>query len=173
MMQHNSAVMSYYQINNKYLRDSWVIISSFVEYPQTLFEGFHYGMSDFIFDLEDPLADEPLNFDAENIFIFVVKKANLYGSRSSLVRLGEKADLPAFDPAWAEVDLAVEADGHDNYSIYSNLFLNGVLQAKAYAWAQAYEKNFPAEMSRFYEDDYLLVYHLHQNIYALNDLRLN
>ncbi|MCL2717746.1 MAG: hypothetical protein FWE14_03080 [Lachnospiraceae bacterium] len=172
MMQYNSSVKIYYQINSEFPRDSWVIVSSFVEYPQTLFEGYHYGMSDFIFDLEDPLADEPLKFDAENLFIFIVKRANLYGSRSSLVRLGEDVDLPVFDPVWAAVDLAVEAEGHNNYSIYSNLYLNGVLQAKAYAWVQAYQKIFPVEMTKYYEDDFLLVYRLHQNIYALNDLRL-
>ena len=121
---------------------------------------------------EETEAAAPLSIDAENVFIYVVKKANEYHYLYSLVVLGEDAGLPAFDPAWAAFDLAEIAPGRTTTTIYYDLFLNGVLQAKVDAWAQKYQKHFPAEMRVYYDDDDITVYHLRQNIYELNDLRL-
>ena len=173
MMQFNGAVASYYQINKEFPQGEWLIISSFVEYPQILSNGYHYQIAEFVFKLEDPDADEPLIIDTENIFIYITKKANEYHYLHSLVRLGEKVNLLPFNPVWAEIDLFEIAEGREPGAMYHNIFLNGVLQAKADAWVQEYKKHFPAELSIFYDDDDITVYHLKQNIFEPNDLRLN
>jgi F0F1-type ATP synthase gamma subunit len=128
-------------------------------------------MSEFLFDLEDPDADEPLTLDAENVFIYVVKKPNEYDYLTSLVQLGEKPDLEYYDPAMATLELSLVEDV-DYFDIYYNQFWNRVLQAKANAWAQEYMRNFPDEMTVYYEDDDITVYRLKQNPYELNNFRI-
>ena len=172
LMQYNGAIKAYYQIRKEFPRNQWMIISSFAEYTQVLFDGYHYNISDFILDLEFGNPDEPLEIEAENVFLYIVKKPNKYNYITSLVRLGEDPGLPYYDPAWADADLRIEAWDHNSYSIYSDLRLTGVLQAKAEAWAGEFKKNFPAEMSVYYDDEDIMVYRIKQNVYDLNDFRV-
>ena len=167
-MQQNGAVTAYYQIKKEYPKNTWLIISSFVEYPQTLNEGYHYEMSEFIFELND-ITDEPLHIDAENIFLFITKRANDY---RYIVFLGEEDELKPLDPKLAEIDFQRAAFGHDKISIYYDVDLNNLMQAKALAWAQEYQTYFPDEMELYYEDEDVIVYRFKQNIYELNDFRM-
>lgn len=172
LMQYNGAIKAYYQIRNEFPRNQWMIISSFAEYTQVLFDGYHYNISDFILDLEFGNPDEPLEMEAENVFLYIIKKPNRYNYITSLARLGEDPGLPYYDPAGADVDLRVEAWDHNSYSIYSDLRLSGVLQAKAEAWAGEFMKNFPKEISVYYDDEDIMVYRIKQNVYDLNDFRI-
>jgi len=171
MTQHNGAVTAYYQIRKEFPRHSWIIISSFVEYPQVFRDGFHYELSELVFGLYEG-DTEPIIIDSENIFIYIVKRANKYGYLDSLVRLGEGDDLPFFDPNMAILDFNETVSGYGTATAYYNLFINNYMQAKALAWAEEFRENFPAEMRIYYEDENIIVYHLKQNIYELNDFRI-
>lgn len=45
--------------------------------------------------------------------------------------------------------------------------------AKAYYWAQEYEKYFKNEMDVYYEDQELIVYRVRQNVYAINNFSID
>ena len=172
MMQYNGAIKAYYQIRKEFPRNGWVVISSFAEYAQIFHDGYHFNISDFVFELELYEDQEPFEMEAENIFLYIVKKPNKYNYVTSLVRLGEDPGLPPYDPDLVNIDLTAEAKDYDSYTIYSDLRLTGALQAKANAWAEEFKRNFPAEISVYYDDEDIRVYRIKQNIYDLNNFRI-
>lgn len=164
--QYNGAVQAYYDIVDEYPRYSWTMISSMSEYSLCLFEGYHYEMADFIRVLD--ARQEEIMLPTEHVFVYVVKRPNVYLD-TDLQRLGDFTTLPEYNPDDALLDMT-DAFARGTLFTYRDYPTNRALQAKAAAWAQEYVQFFSQEMTVFYEDDEILVYHIRQSPYAPNQL---
>lgn len=171
--QYNGAVQSYYNIVENFPKNQWIIVSSMTEYSQCLFEGYHYDAVAFLMDMNDYDGDTKIYFPSENVFVYAVKRPNLYRD-TDIHQLGTSVTLPEYDPDDVYIDLktygAKKKGG--TWNIYKNPEANRVVQAKLHAWAAEYQKYFPDEMTVFYEDDEIIIYRIKQNVYALNNFAI-
>lgn len=172
--QYNGAVLAYYDIVKQFPKNQWTIVSSNSEYTLCLFEGYHYQMAEFILELNEHDTNPELYLAGENVFFYVEKRPNIYLD-THLQELGNLETLDEFDKNETFVNLQTKYGITKNtglLSLYQNIEVNRILQAKADAWTTEYMKYFPDEMSVFYEDDEIIVYRIKQNPYALNNFSI-
>lgn len=167
-MQHDGAVLAYYDIVKDYPKNNWTIISPIFEYTLCLFEGYHYELTEFIIDMDNFGEDvEVISLPTEYVFLFVEKRPIAwYKYQQNLLEFDE--DGVYFDLRESYKDLK----GWQMSRLYENYEVHCALNAKAYAWANEYKKYFPDEMTVFYEDDEIIVYRIRQNPYALNNFAI-
>ena len=161
-MQYNGTMLAYYDILRDFEPDKWIMVSSVMEYPLCLFEGWHYELSDFMMELENYTPETKLVMPAQDVFFFIEKRPIQWYS--------DPIKLDPLDENDAFVDLR-QFDTRRSF-LYSNYDSNRVLQAKAYVWAKEYQQFFPNEMTVFYEDDEMIVYQIHQDTYVPNNFSI-
>ncbi|GHV45203.1 hypothetical protein FACS189492_2480 [Clostridia bacterium] len=168
-VQYNGAVESYYKIVGNYTKFKWTIISPVDELGAVRSHGWHYELSDFVYELA---AYEDIHMGGDDVFIFIEKRPILpYRMRAPLSEPPFEPEQRVSEAYAAEDIMAYKARYALPSKIYTEQDSRRVLESKAYYWAQAYQKSFPEEMDVFHEDEDVIVYHLRQNDpYAVNNL---
>ncbi len=168
LVQHESAVKTFYKIAGKYEDYKWTIVSTVDEYSVVLDHGRHYEWIDFLDKMEGLNNDSSIKIPTEDVFFFIEKRPLVHGS---LVELNKGiGKFPEFTQK--EAEKAITDDFKDQANLY---YVNqrNVIMAKAYYWAKQYKYYFPREMSVFYEDDNFVCYRLKQDTNYLNNLAVD
>ncbi len=165
-VQTTGSAKTLYQIFRDYPDHSWTVVSTVDETSMVWNDGFHYELLDFLRAMENPERAVPVHIPTKYVFFFIEKRPIDYGSG---VFLNEnppvRKEIRRED---MEVELSLDTSEPSDY--YEKL--RAPIMARAYAWAQEYQKHFPREMSVVYEDDEFIAYRLIQDPYYTNDLTI-
>ena len=172
--QYNGAVISYYNIVKNYPKQKWTIVSSVDEISMVRNIGWHHELSTLVYKLAEP--ENKINIPTQDVFFFIEKRP-IETNRMNY------ADNPNFSfPPEMSVSESLAGQSIKEIqeklsipsAIYTNIEYRRVVMSKVYYWILEYMKYFPNEMSVFYEDDDIVVYHLTQpQMYALNNLQID
>lgn len=174
--QYDGAVSCYYDIVEHFEQNKFTIISSVDEVSMVRGHGWHYELTDFVYDLAEFMeTNKPIYIPSDDLFIFIEKRPiTPYRLYSSEVR-----EFPPEEPVneiFASMNaLEIKEDvKHMLSAAYTNKEYRRAIMSKAWYWAQEYKKYFPNEMTVYYEDEDLIVYHLEQvDPYALYNLAID
>lgn len=166
--QTSGTMKSNMSIISDYDDYTWTVVSPVNNISAVLNNGYHYELSDFMILQEDWNKDKEIRIPTQYVFIYIEKRPIVdYG-------FDFKRDDPqviARKFIKREDSLKeLEVDKEDNYNYKRQ---RNVLMAKAYYWAQEYQRYFPKEMNVYYEDNELIVYRIKQNPYALNNFNID
>jgi len=162
-IQSPGVVDTFYKIIREYEKDSWTLVSDVQEYAMCLGYGYHYEWTDLLKELSSGVTD--INLPTKYIFFAIEKRPLKYGT---MINVGE--ELPV-------MDLVTDEDAAEGFNYTGNdmPYRNQRRQvmAKAYYWSKAYQKLFPEEMEVYYEDENVIWYRLTQEMYYLNNLKID
>jgi hypothetical protein len=173
-MQYNAAVANYYKITSEYEPFTWTIVSSVDELSMVRNQGWHYELTDLVFNLAQEEADTTIFIPSDDLFFFVEKRPitpyrTIWRGLTPYTPPQEEAITR--EMASVKLDELTFGKRSDLYTVHEN---RQVIMAKVYFWMEAYRKYFPTEITVFYEDDDLVIYHLRQfDPYALNNLYID
>ncbi|MCL2171281.1 MAG: hypothetical protein FWB71_03930 [Defluviitaleaceae bacterium] len=166
-MQHNGAILAFYDIARNHPPNSWTIISPIFEYSMSLFSGFHYNLSNFAIRLANYQPGNEIFIPTDYVFVFIEKRPIRWYQHSPAF-----ADLR---PADLDFDINAARAGLDDWQLsglYADYETHRSLNARALAWARLYIQYFPNEMAVFFEDENIVVYKLRQNAHLPNNLAI-
>lgn len=174
-IQYNAAILAYYEIVNNFEKDKWCIVSSSSELCMVRNLGWHYELSDFVYELAEHEMGSSFYLSSTDLFFFVEKRPLMPYALRSRDRL-----FDPFEPTevlgpedWEQDILPIKEDLMLASQVYTRYEYRRVVMGKAYKWMEEYRKYYP-EITVFYEDDEFVVYRLHQNDpYALNNLSID
>lgn len=174
--QYNGAVISYYKIVNNFEKDKWCIISPVDELCMIRNMGWHYELSDFLYELAQHEPGQDIRIPADNVFFFIEKRPihpyRINNNKTKLEGGPAPEELLSLEDATVDI-LELKSRLGLASQIYSDYNNRRVVMAKAYYWIQEYRKYFP-ELTVFYEDDDIVVYRLRQtDPYALNNFSID
>ncbi|MEK6264558.1 MAG: hypothetical protein N2B06_07295, partial [Clostridium sp.] len=166
--QTKGAMLVDIDIMKKYNDHNWTIVSPVNDTSVIQNNGYHYELSDFIFEQENWNEDIEIRIPTKYAFIYIEKRPIvLYGNR---FHKDDEAIINRDMITYEDAEKALDKNNEDNVNYKEN---RNILMAKAYYWAEEYKKYFPKEMSVYYEDSELVVYIIVQNEYALNNFSIN
>lgn len=165
--QTTGTMLADISIIEEYEDYTWTAVSPVNNISAVLNHGYHYELDDFILVQENWSKEKQLRIPTEYVFIYIEKRPIIkYGSRSYRDKLDPKnRKMVTEEDALKELTVGGE---HRHYQKERH-----ILMAKAYYWAQEYQKYFPKEMTVYYEDEELIVYKIKQNKYALNNFTID
>ena len=181
--QYNSAILQYYKIASTFERHKWTIVSSVDEVCMLLNYGWHYELSDLVYELAEHEEGAEIRIPSDNLFFFIEKRPlHAYRVIPSNIRTMSSAEQQKYTleenftltDASVDVieDVYEDVKGHLSRG-YTEIEYRRIIMAKAYYWMQEYKKYFP-EITVYYEDDDLVVYRLIQeDPYAVNNLSID
>ena len=174
--QYNSTIQSYYKIVNRFPKNKFTIVSSVDELCMVRGLGWHYELSDLIYELAENDSDGKINMPTDDVLIFIEKRPIRPGRLNDPVTGFEFSSERPVSVADAKKDTLVMKDSLKDewnlaYTVYEN---RRIIMSKAYYWMQEYKNYFKQEIYTFYEDDDIIVYHLRQlDPYVLNNLYID
>lgn len=167
LMQYKGTVEVLYDILENYPKHQWTIVSPVDETNLVWNDGYHYELVDFILNQEKWTPYTNLTIPTKYVFLYIEKKPLVY---AEVVYMFNK--FPEYEEiTYADAMTRIQ----DNTGLRSSYYegQRRPIMAKAYYWAQEYQKYFPDTMSLYYEDDYFMVYKIEQNEYYLNNFAIN
>jgi hypothetical protein len=148
MSQYESAARVCERINRQFPRKEWIVVSPFQELAFTYGRGWHVELSDFVSRVtldEVAHAKYSLPYDCPNVFFFVERRPIIPGALPG-VRNAVWRYSPAESTEWSSF-LYTDPVGRNSLEYRSAELLN--------AYARSHRN-----LSVFYEDNDLFVYHL-------------
>ncbi len=186
--QYGQIVDVILKIKKEFPPHTYTMLSTTHELSIIRDKGFHYELTTFTKALEDRKANLHQYIPTEDIFIYVEKLVlPVYRyvdfsypdypyktSTASAVGTPPEGAYITHEDAFQELPMPSKNEPRGPTDFYYVDPRNRrVLMAKLYYWANAYMKYYPDEMSIYYEDDKIVVYHLKQDAYALNNLNMD
>jgi len=172
-VQYDSAIRAYYRIVNEYEQNKWTIVSPVDELSMIRNLGWHYELCDLIYDLSETDTGKKINLPSDDVFFFIEKRPiGPYRFK------GDDTPWPPELPISKEDAQRNITQIRSNLNLLSDIYTNysyrRVIMAKAFYWMEEYRRYFKTEITVFYEDEDLVVYHLKQlDPYALNNLYID
>lgn len=153
-----------------YEKNTWTIVSPVNERSMIINSGYHYELLDLLEELNEWDPDQEIYIPTKYVFIAIEKYPVTYGvvdilNKKSLdgrTKVNESAALGTLDYG---------ISGNSRSSIYQDE--REVVMSKTYYWAKEYAKDYPHEMTVYYEDKEVIIYCLKQDTYSLNNLSKN
>jgi hypothetical protein len=142
-MEYDESVYVYLKIKKEFRASEWQIISPVEQYSYILRNGWHIELWAFVKAIDERKGDL-LRIEADDIFLFV-----------------EKQILHTKDMVSEELSNQPFPDDPTRLSEYYAVGSRGVLESKAYFWAEEFLRT-REEMSVYFENDVYKVYHIHQ-----------
>lgn len=143
------------KIIDTYPNHTWTLVSVVTETSMTYREGYHYEWIDFLEEVED---GKKIKIPTKYVF-FAVEKMPIvhfgwaFEPDDSLLK-----ERPLLDMDDAYEDLEYEENREDYYK-----YQREIIMAKAEAYVQNLSRQYPEEMTVYYEDDEVVLYRLKQN----------
>ncbi len=173
--QYEQTVRLIQKIKKNFPSNSYTLVATTHEVSLVRNSGFHYELIEFLQDMQNPQNKKSLYIPSENIFIYIEKNVlPVY----RIVDFAKPAREEKTEKISIEAALTPLPEANEMYAnqlstfYYDNIENRTILMSKIYYWAMEYKKFFPDEMKIYYEDDDILVYHIKQDTYALNNLYL-
>lgn len=162
VLQSDSIVDVFYQILRDYDDFTWTLVSDVQEYSLCMENGYHYEWIELLQKLSSGITD--IKIPTKYIFFAIEKTPIAYGE---VIENGDEV------PVLGKVSEYYAKQGftYNNDMAYIEERLQ--VMSKAYYWAKAYAEKFPEEMQVYYEDENVIYYRLTQEIYYLNNLKID
>jgi hypothetical protein len=141
--EYNEAVYGYLKVKSDSFPLSWIIISPVEQYSQAISYGWHYELSQFIYEIEDP---DKRKLEMEGIVYIFVEKYPL----DSKIEVNEE-----YTKEYLPKELI------NSNKIYSDPETRLILQSKAYYWAEAYMKNHD-NVEKIFDNENMNIYKITQ-----------
>ena len=172
-----------YRLMDEYPNQTWTIVSTTYDLNFVRYYGYHTEIIDLIKHLDArkgslhlPLDEDHIYVPTKDIFVVVETKIDQYDERSyfrnSHIGGGgmlENRGDPT--PELALTDLP-ETDLLNDVHIYFYPWRK-VVMSKLYYWMEKVKETYPNEVSVFYQDEVVTVYHIRQDEYFPLDLMLD
>ncbi|MGI8960329.1 MAG: hypothetical protein ACR2IV_11330 [Bryobacteraceae bacterium] len=149
-VQYESAARVSTTIGDEFHRNEWLVVSPFQELAFTYGQGWHSELSEFVLKFTPPQVSSPtfsFPYDSPHVFFFVERRPLLAGSPSL-----ERKAIWRYAPAESRDPSAF---------LYGDPQGRASLEFRAAELLNAYAQSH-RNLSIFYEDDDLVVYHLGQ-----------
>ncbi len=171
LIELDGSVSTYYDIKHEYPSHTWTIVSPVEETTLVQGTGHHYELYEFLQKMDPYSKTTNIEIPTAEVF-FYVEKIPL---NHELVDNADATKPYPMDPLEAKQPLPQISDlpvpiGNGPYVYY---YSRRILMAKVDEWAQAFMQQFPDDMSVYYEDDELIVYHYRQNMYHLTNFAID
>lgn len=174
-VQYNGAVVTYYKIEKNFEKWDWCIVSPVDELSMIRNDGWHYEISDLVYELGEHETGKDIRLPSSNIFLYVEKNPIMpYRVLTAENTIDKIETLPSVSKENASQNIL---DIRDEIGLASGIYTNyenrQIVLSKFYYWVQEYKKYFP-EISVYYEDENIVVYWLRQtDVYAINNLSID
>lgn len=171
-----------YRLMEEYPDKTWAIVSTTYDSNLVRYHGYHHEIIDILKRLDAgegslylPLNEDQNYVPTKDIFVVVETKIEQYESASSRrnSRSGGNALENYGDPApeLALMELP-QGDMVNSAQIYAYPW-RGTVMSKLYYWIEKVKAVYPNEVSIFYQDETVSVYHISQDEYFPLDLMLD
>lgn len=171
-LSYSSVTEVYYKIKDTHRKDTWTIVSSVDELALTRNKGWHYELWEFIFSMEQYEPTRVIQIPTEYVYFVIEKRPLKYADTAFL---GQQLELYGrVGKEYASELLSEQTLRTSRKSdYYGNYEIRRAIMSKAYYWAQQYMTYFPDQMREYYEDQNIVVYEIHQNMFALNNFAID
>lgn len=156
------------KIIEEYEDFTWTAISPVNNISMIMNNGYHYELNEFILAQENWNSQQEIRIPSEQVFLFIEKEPIIYYGNRFYRGDYELENRPEITKEDAQKELSEATE--ENYHYIKE---RTILMAKAYAWAEEYQRYFPKEMEVYYEDEELIVYRIKQNVNALNNFSID
>lgn len=154
VFQYESAARICEQIGREFPRNEWLIISPFQELAFTYGRGWHFELSNFVSEFTPNEVSKPtfsFPYNSAHVFFFVERRPLRLGSLPG-TRLAEWRYAPAQSQDWSAF-------------LYGDSLGRASLEYRAAELLNAYAQSHK-DLSLFYADDDLMIYHLKKSVLA-------
>ncbi|MDD6396020.1 MAG: hypothetical protein PUB37_07585 [Firmicutes bacterium] len=171
-MSYSAVVQNYYKIRNTREKNTWTIVSTVDELALTRNKGWHYELWEFVFSLEQYESTKVIQIPTEYVYFVIEKRPLKYNEPAYLgEELEVNAKISYTDAHRLLTEVTVPTGKKSDY--YSDYEIRSAIMSKAYYWAIKYMQYFPDQMRVYYEDSDIIIYEVHQNMYALNNFAID
>lgn len=173
-----------YRLMKEYPDETWTIISTTYDLNLIRYAGYHYEIVDLLAKLDagkgsidSPLTNDHIYLPTEDIFVVTETMIDQY--YTSIVRRNSHADADILEnhgeptPELALTELPdPQVLDINSVKMYSYPW-RAVVMSKLYYWMEKVKEVYPNEVSVFYQDETVTVYHISQDEYFPLDLMLD
>lgn len=171
-LSYSAVTQNYYKIKNTREKNTWTIVSTVDELALTRNKGWHYELWEFIFSLEQYESTKVVQIPTEYVYFVIEKRPLNYNEPSYLgEELKTYGKISYTDARRLLTEDTVRTSKKSDY--YSKYEIRSAIMSKAYYWAIKYMQYFPDQMRVYYEDSDIIIYEVHQNMYALNNFAID
>ncbi len=171
-LSYSSVTQNYYKIRSTREDNTWTIVSTVDELALTRNKGWHYELWEFVFSLEQYESTKVIQIPTEYVYFVIEKRPLKYNDPAYLGdELKSYSKISYTDARSLLTEETVKTKRRSEY--YSNYEIRSAIMSKAYHWAIRYMQYFPDQMKIYYEDSDIIIYEVHQNMYALNNFAID
>ncbi|OPY55719.1 MAG: hypothetical protein A4E55_02452 [Pelotomaculum sp. PtaU1.Bin035] len=148
--EYDEAVQAYLEIKSIYPIFNWTIVAPVEQYQQTLGQGWHYDLIEFVKKIPtaDKEGDKSFSIPTDYIFIFTEKIP--LGSNKTIEMVDRKTKIP-------------ETKGPETEFYYRDVVNRTIIEARAYYWAEEYMKK-NNNMKVFFDGQYMKIFLIKQDL---------
>lgn len=171
-MSYSSVTENYYKIKNTHRKNTWTIVSTVDELSLTRNKGWHYELWEFVFSMEQYDSTRVVQIPTEYVYFVVEKRPLKYNEHTYLgdpLEIYGRVNASYANQLLTEQTLRTSRKS-DYYSDYE---IRRAIMSKAYFWAERYMQYFPDQMRVYYDDQNIVIYEIHQNMFALNNFAID
>ncbi len=173
-VNQESAMSACMKIMDKYGKNNFTIVSTTNELSVVRYIGFHVEWIDFLSEQYHSNEGDVYTIPTEDVFFIIEKKILNYGVADYEIDGWGNEFIGEISEEYAIMNIDkkfLDSNESQRSRVYQQQ--RPVVMSKAYTWAQTYQSYYPDEFQVAYEDDNVIVFWLHQNPYALNNLLLS
>lgn len=173
-VNQEGAMSTCMKVMDEYRDEGFTVVSTTNELSVVRYIGYHVEWIDFFAEQYHSKEGDVYTIPTENVFFIIEKKILNYGVADYEDDGWGNEIIGEISEECAIMDIGekyLDKNETQRSRVYQEQ--RDVVMSKAYTWATSYQQYYPDEFQVAYEDEEVIVFHLQQSEYALNNLLLS